>query len=179
MPGDDGMGQEEIERDGGMHEMGSLSTAREILDTMLGYLGFVVEIEETESAGGPCLQIYTKEKDALIGRRGERLDDIQYLLNRLLRMKDIKAQRVRVDVEHYRTMEEDALVEEARQLAETVKATGRPAKLKPLNSYFRRVIHNAFVGDPDVKTWSPGDSARLKRITILLRDDGQKKQEEE
>jgi spoIIIJ-associated protein len=150
--------------------MSDLAQAREILDTLLGYLGFVVEIEETETPGGPCLQIFTGESDALIGPEGERLDDIQYLVNRLLHKRDEDAPRVRVDVEHFRTMKEDELVHEARQLAEGVKATGRPAKLKPLNSYFRRVVHNAFLDDPDVMTWSPKDRARLKRVVIKRRD---------
>ncbi|MEM7146723.1 MAG: R3H domain-containing nucleic acid-binding protein [Verrucomicrobiota bacterium] len=150
--------------------MSDLSEAREILDTILGYLGFVVEIEEMEAPGGPCLQVFTGESEALIGREGERLDDIQYLLNRLLHKRNPDAGRVRVDVEHFRSMQEDELVQEARQLAEGVKATGRPAKLKPLNSYFRRVVHNAFLDDPDVMTWSPKDSARMKRVVIKRRE---------
>ncbi|MEM8952747.1 MAG: R3H domain-containing nucleic acid-binding protein [Verrucomicrobiota bacterium] len=150
--------------------MSDLAEAREILDTILGYLGFVVEIEEMETSGGPCLQVFTGEADALIGPEGERLDDIQYLLNRLLHKRHEEAGRVRVDVEHFRSMQEDELVQEARQLAEGVKATGRPAKLKPLNSYFRRVIHNAFLEDPDIVTWSPKDSARMKRVVIKRRE---------
>ncbi len=58
------------------------TNAKELLDTMLGYLGFVVQIEETKSEGGsPTLQIYTEEADRLIGRDGETLDAIQFLLN--------------------------------------------------------------------------------------------------
>ena len=60
-------------------------TPKELLDTMLGYLGFVVEIEETQSEGGNLtLQIYTEESRRLIGRDGETLDAIQFLLNRLI-----------------------------------------------------------------------------------------------
>jgi spoIIIJ-associated protein len=150
--------------------MSDLTQAKEILDTMLGYLGFVVQIEETETPGGPCLQVFTGEAEALIGRDGERLDDIQYLLNRLAHKRDVDAPRVRVDVEHFRTMMEDELVQEAKHLAEGVKATGRPAKLKPLNSYFRRVVHNAFLEDPDITTWSPRDNARLKQVVIKRRN---------
>src|SRR5207253_2584499 len=61
------------------------TNAKELLDTMLGYLGFVVQIEETTNeAGSPTLQIYTEEASRLIRRDGETLDAIQCLLNRLL-----------------------------------------------------------------------------------------------
>jgi len=47
-----------------------------------------------------------------------------------------------------------------------VRNSGRPIQTEPLNSYDRRLVHNAFKNDPDVTTWSPPDDARLKRITI-------------
>ena len=57
-----------------------MMTAKELLDTMLGYLGFVVQIEETRSEGGNLtLQIYTEESRSLIGRDGETLEAIQFL----------------------------------------------------------------------------------------------------
>jgi predicted RNA-binding protein YlqC (UPF0109 family) len=72
--------------------------AKELLDTMLGYLGFVVQIEETRSEGGNLtLQIYTEESRRLIGRDGETLEAIQFLLNRLLQAKDKNAPKVIVD----------------------------------------------------------------------------------
>ena len=64
-------------------------TPKELLDTMLGYLGFVVEIEETRSEGGNAtLQIYTEESARIIGRDGETLEAMQFLLNRLIQAKD-------------------------------------------------------------------------------------------
>src|SRR5207237_4324945 len=64
-------------------------TPKELLDTMLGYLGFVVEIAEMQSEGGNLtLQIYTEESRRLIGHDGEMLDAIQFLLNRLLQAKN-------------------------------------------------------------------------------------------
>ena len=87
--------------------MEHLEKAEEILDTMLGYLGFVVHIDAENSENGPSLQIHSQEAELLIGRRGDRLDDIQYLVNRILQLKDRSAPRVRIDVEHYRAMRED------------------------------------------------------------------------
>ncbi len=68
--------------------MTPLDQARQILDTLLGYLGFVVTIEEDNGEEGPTLQILCEEPDDLIGRRGEVLEDIQYLVNRILLRRD-------------------------------------------------------------------------------------------
>lgn len=144
-------------------------TAKETLDTMLGYLGFICEIKEFEKEDGLTLQVYTPERDRLIGRHGETLEDIQYLVNRLTQAEDRNAPRVQVDIEHYREMREDTLVHKARQLAEIVRKTGKPFHLDPMNSYDRRVVHNAFKDDPEVMTWSPPDDSRIKRITLKRR----------
>ena len=140
--------------------------ANKILDTMLGHLGFTVNIEIQESEDGPCLQILTSESKFLIGKDGERLDDLQYLVNRVLKKHFPKAPRVRVDCEHYRAIQEDHLVEEVRGLAERVKASGKPLKMRPLNAYYRRLVHNAVVDIAEVESVSPGGDDRLKQITI-------------
>jgi spoIIIJ-associated protein len=147
-----------------------MMTPKDLLDTMLGYLGFVVQIEETSNEGGnPTLQIYTEESGRLIGRNGETLEAIQFLLNRLLQSRENDAEKVIVDCEHYRSMREDRIVQRVRELAERVRITGRSLQLEPMNSYERRLVHNAFKDDPDVATWSPSDSARIKQITLVKR----------
>jgi spoIIIJ-associated protein len=144
--------------------------AKELLDTMLGYLGFVVQIEETTNeSDSPTLQIYTEEADRLIGREGETLDAIQFLLNRLVQAKDADAPKWVVDCEMYRSMRQDKIVHHVKQLAERVRLSGRPLQLEPMNSYERRIVHEAFKDDPEVATWSPSDSARIKQITLLKR----------
>ncbi len=146
------------------------STAKEILDTMLGYLGFACEIKETEADGIVTLQIYTPEKERLLGKEGETLEDIQFLLNRLLQARDPDAPKVQVDVEHFREMRNDRLVAQARKDAELVRETGNPYHLEAMNAYDRRLIHNAFKDDPEITTWSPPDEARIKRITLKRRE---------
>ena len=74
-----------------------------------------------------------------------------------------------MDIEHWREIQDDSLVNRIRQIAEVVRTSGRPYQLEPMNSYQRRVIHNAFKDDPDVMTWSPQDDARIKRITLKRR----------
>lgn len=146
------------------------ATPVEVLDTMLGYLGFVVQIEEQDRDGNKVLQIFTHEPERLIGHRDEVLDDLQYLVNRVLAAQEPPVPRVVVDVEHHRMMRDDALVERVRHLALAVRSTGKPIQTEPLNSYDRRIVHNAFKDDPEIATWSPPDEARVKRITLRKRN---------
>ena len=144
----------------------------EILDTILGYLGFVATIEHEEHDGTPVLQILTHEPQRLIGRREEVMEDIQHLVNRLLLAQNPPAPRVIVDVQHHRAMRDDELVSKVKQLANVVRATGRPMQTAPLNSYDRRIVHNLFKEDAEIATWSPPEEARVKRITIRKRPAG-------
>ncbi len=139
---------------------------------MLGLLGFVCEIKEYEGAHGLTLQVYTADKEKLIGRNGALLEDLQTLLNRVLQAKDKKAVKVMVDIEHWREMKDDGLAHRVRQIAEIVRQSGRPYHLEPMNAYERRIVHNAFKDDAEIMTWSPPDDARLKRITLKRRDSG-------
>jgi len=144
-------------------------TPKEILDTMVGCLGFACEIEETTADNGLTLQVRTSEKDLLTGPSGQTIEDLQYLLNRVLQAQDPASPKVHVDVEHYRDMRNDQLVERVRKIAEAVRASGIPFHLEPMNSYDRRLVHNAFKGDLQIATSSPDDDARMKRITLKLR----------
>lgn len=144
---------------------------RETLETMLSLLGFFCEIEETHSPSGTVvLQVHTAEKERLVGKNCQVLDNIQSLLNRMLQAKHKGAPKVQVDIEHSRAMREDKLVERVRELAETVRRTGKPLQLEPMNGYERRIVHNAFLDDPEIVSTSPQDDARLKRITLRLRN---------
>src|ERR1700731_4321287 len=105
--------------------------AKEILDTMLGYLGFVADIHEVETDTGRQLQIFTAESEALIGPEGETLDDLQFLLNRILQAQDRKSLCVQGDVGPWAAIGDDKLRKRFRQNAHTVRISGRPVKLEP------------------------------------------------
>lgn len=146
--------------------MTPVDASKKILDTMLGHLGFTATIEIEQTDDGPALQVATSERELLIGDEGERLDDLQYLVNRILRRHFPKAERVKVDCGHFRAMQEDKLANEVRGIAERVKATGKTFKMRPLNAYYRRLVHNALIGNDDVVSHSPDGEDRLKRIII-------------
>jgi len=144
-------------------------TPQELLDTMLGHLDYAFDIQESADGGVLTLQVYSGEAERLIGRDGEALDDLQFLLNRLLQAKDRHAPRVIVDVEHFRAMRQDGFLQKVQAQAEQVRITGHPLQLEPMNSYDRRLVHNAFKDDPQIMTISPPDDARVKRITLARR----------
>jgi spoIIIJ-associated protein len=144
-------------------------TPREILDTLLGHLGFVTEIEEGERGGHLVLQIRTGDARPLIGPRGETLESLQFVVNRLLLAQDKESPRVIVDVEFHRAMREDSFLARIRHLADAVRETGKPVETEPLNSYERRLIHDAYREDPGLETKSQQIEAKLKRITIRRR----------
>ena len=144
-------------------------TPKEVLDTILGHLGFVVEIEEELRDGHLILQIRTNEPQRLIGRREETLESLQFLVNRLLISQNNEAPRVVVDVEHHRSMRDASFLQRIHQLAEAVKIDGRPVETEPLNSYDRRLVHNAYRDDAELITESQQIEEKLKRITIRRR----------
>jgi spoIIIJ-associated protein len=146
--------------------MTTVETATKILDTMLGHLGLAATIEVQETHDGLCLQIHATDHKVIIGRDGERLDDLQYLVNRILRRQFPKAERVKVDCEHFRTIREDQMAAEIKDIAARVKHTGKPYQMRPLNAYYRRMVHHILVDDPLIQTHSPEGDERLKCITI-------------
>ena len=148
--------------------MSDTKQAEEVLNSILGKLGFSYSIEQEESEEGTVLQIRTEQGKYLIGRNGERLDDIQYLVNRILQKQNPDTERVRVDCENYRVEQEQKLCETVLEAADRVKESGKPYRLKPLNAYYRRIAHNAVVDDPEIETTSPGGNDRMKRITLRL-----------
>jgi spoIIIJ-associated protein len=150
----------------------SLQSARETLELMLGHLGLVFEVEEIEQGGRSILNINSREAGRLIGRDGHTLEDLQYLLNRILNRNEEGSANVIVDVEGYRQKEKQDFLGRIRELADQVRQTGRPLTLDPMNSFDRRLVHQAFVDDPEIATQSEEGSARLKQITLVHRSAG-------
>ena len=146
--------------------MEAISAAHQILENMVTNLGFSATIEEQDGEEGASLQITTEESSLLIGKHGERLDDLQYLVNRILQKKMEDPPRIRVDCDHFRVRQEEKLVATAQELAEKAKESGKPMKMRPLNAYHRRIVHNALIDDDEVETVSPKSEDRLKSILI-------------
>jgi spoIIIJ-associated protein len=146
--------------------MNEIEAAGKILNSMLEKLGFEVELETLKSADGACLNILTGEGAHLIGKHGDRLEDLQYLTNRILSRHYPDAPRVKVDCDHYRANQEKRLMESVQETARQVMEDGKSRKLKPLNAYYRRLAHNALAEIEGIATSSPRGSSRYKRIEV-------------
>jgi spoIIIJ-associated protein len=143
--------------------------ARDTLELMLGHLGLVFEIEESDQGGRTVLNIRTRDPARIVGRDGETLEDLQYLLNRILNRNEEGAANVIVDVDGHRKREKLDFIGRVRQHADEVRRTGQPYRLPAMNSYDRRLVHQAFAEDPEIATQSEEGSARLKHVTLVPR----------
>jgi spoIIIJ-associated protein len=148
--------------------MDPLDVAQETLDAMLGYLGFVVSIMADPE--NHTLHVASRDGCLLIGPEGERLEEITHLLNRILVTRDPEARHIQIDIDGYLATRDYRMIEEADEIAARVLATGKTIKLEPMNSYQRRLIHHHFKDHPAIRTWSPEDNARLKRISLSPRN---------
>lgn len=109
------------------------------------------------------------EMGVLIGKRGQTLDSLQYLVS-LVVNKDIDDYiRVKVDTENYRERRRETLENLAKNIAYKVKRTRRPVALEPMNPYERRIIHSALQNDKYVTTHSEGEEPFRKVVVTLKR----------
>ncbi len=105
----------------------------------------------------------------LIGKRGQTLDSLQYLANRVANKHQSGYVRVKLDTENYRARREETLRHLAKNIAHKVKRNRRPVVLEPMNPYERRIIHSALQSDPYVTTHSEGEEPYRKVVVTLKR----------
>ena len=105
----------------------------------------------------------------LIGKRGQTLDSLQYLTNRVANKTQDGYVRVKLDTEDYRRRRKETLENLARNIAGKVKRTRRTVVLEPMNPYERRIIHSALQSDPAVSTHSEGEEPYRRVVVTLVR----------
>ena len=106
----------------------------------------------------------------LIGKRGQTLDALQYLISLYVNRESDAYIRVKLDTENYRERRKATLEKLAKKIAYTVKRTKKPVALEPMNPYERRVIHSALQNDRYVCTKSEGEEPYRKVVIMLKRD---------
>jgi len=141
--------------------------AKVTLEKLLRLLGFEPVIEEHVLDDGLLLEVKADDTGRLIGRQGQTLGELQYILNRLLFHQDASAPRVMVDVGGYRAQARDALLKKAQDAAEKVRRWGDVVELEPMNAFDRRVVHNALKDDPSVETHSIEVEGTTKKAILL------------
>ena len=140
--------------------------ATEAATALLTPLGFDFSLTTAPYEDGISLLITSADARYIIGEDGDRLDDLQYMVNRLVQAKWEEAPRVRVDCDDYRARAEAKLLRRARSRAERVLKTGKPLLMEKLNAYQRRLVHNELATIPGIITTSEETDSRFKRITI-------------
>jgi spoIIIJ-associated protein len=116
--------------------------------------------------GGPIIDLSGEDSGLLIGRRGQTLQSLQFLVNLIVRKKFGQEVRVALDVEHYRQRREASLRDMATKVASRVVQSGRSIPLEPMSPADRRIIHTTLADDPGVSTESTGEGDNRK-VTIM------------
>jgi spoIIIJ-associated protein len=142
----------------------------ETLLKLLHLLGFEAKVEE-HMEDGLLLDVIAEDSGRLIGRQGQTLADLQYILNRILFQQDLTAPKVTVDVGGYRLEAREALIKKAHEAAEKVRRWGDVVELEPLSAFDRRIVHHALRDDPDIATESiEVDGTNKKAMLLRLRE---------
>jgi spoIIIJ-associated protein len=137
------------------------------LEQLLHHLGFSPTVEEHHLEEGLLLDVKCDDPGRLIGRQGQTLGELQYILNRLLYHQDSSAPKAMVDIGGYRAQAREALLKKAREAAEKVRRWGDIVELEPMNAFDRRIVHNALKDDPGVETHSVEVEGTTKKAILL------------
>ncbi|HEX77421.1 MAG TPA: protein jag [Dehalococcoidia bacterium] len=153
-------------------EQENVAAAKAILEGLLQSLSISAGVEVSPQAppeahpGSIALEIRGQDLGILIGRRGQTLSSIQYLVNVLLAHRLKRRQPVFVDVEGYKKRRYQALRSLAERMAERVRGSGQPITLEPMPAHERRIVHLALMANEAVTTQSIGEG-EARKIMIL------------
>ena len=126
-------------------------------------------ISSIDKDGALYVDMKGENMGILIGKRGQTLDSLQYLANRVANKHQSGYVRVKLDTENYRARREETLKHLAKNIAHKVKRNRRPVILEPMNPYERRIIHSTLQSDPYVTTHSEGEEPYRKVVVTLKR----------
>ncbi len=137
---------------------------KDVLKSMDMEVTLTSEIDED---GALSITMEGENMGILIGKRGQTLDSLQYLTNRVANKMQDGYVRVKLDTENYRARRKETLENLAKNIAHKVKRTKRAVSLEPMNPYERRIIHSALQGDKYISTHSEGEEP-YRRVVVTL-----------
>ena len=176
--------------------------ARNTLGTMLDYLGLNAELKAEVTENNLALKIKSTEPGRIIGRKGQTLDSLQLLLNRIMFKGEEDCPRISIDIDGYAEngskserprrergeraergerrqrrerrggASEEQLIGQAKDAAKEVKKWGEPVTLPKMNAHDRRIIHITLENDPEIITESEGEG-NLKKVVVSLRKEAE------
>ena len=139
---------------------------KEVFDAM--NLVVVIDVKYDEENRNMDIELSGEEMGVLIGKRGQTLDSLQYLVSLVVNKGQDEYIRVKVDTEDYRKRRKETLENLAKNIAYKVKRTKRSVSLEPMNPYERRIIHSALQNDKYVTTHSEGEEP-FRRVVVTLK----------
>lgn len=140
------------------------------LTNTLKAMGMDVTLNSSiDKDGALYIDMVGENMGILIGKRGQTLDSIQYLANRVANKHQEDYIRVKLDIEDYRRRREETLTRLAKNLASKVKKSRRSVSLEPMNPYERRIIHSVLQSDHMVSTHSEGEEPYRKVVITMKR----------
>lgn len=139
--------------------------AAAVLAEIIRLIGATARVEVVRDDAGDGLVITDDPSGLLIGRGGQTLDALEFLVNRIIGHEDADAPRLSVDANGYRARRRAGLEEQARRAAARARSTRRAQTLAPLPPRDRRIVHLALRDDPAVSTRSVGDGP-LRRVVV-------------
>jgi|UniRef100_A0A7C3SIE3 spoIIIJ-associated protein len=142
-----------------------LGQAQEILEQILAKMRETAQVKASWDNDRITLKIESADAGLLIGKQGQTLEALQYLVSKILSKKSKRKTRLVIDIESYRTRHCQALTQMALKYGDKVKKTGKPLTLSPMNPHDRRIVHLALQGDAELKTMSRGEGL-YKKVVI-------------
>ena len=139
---------------------------KEVFDAM--NIVVVIDVKYDEENRNIDIELSGDEMGVLIGKRGQTLDSLQYLVSLVVNKDEDEYIRVKVDTEDYRKRRKETLENLAKNIAYKVKRTKRSVSLEPMNPYERRIIHSALQNDKYVTTHSEGEEP-FRRVVVTLK----------
>lgn len=145
-------------------------SVREFLSKVFDAMKLEVEILIKVDEENKLIDVELKgdEMGILIGKRGQTLDSLQYLINLAINKHSDQYYKVKVDTEDYRKRRRETLENLARNIAYKVKRTKRSVALEPMNPFERRIIHSALQNDKYVTTFSEGEEP-YRHVVVALK----------
>ena len=147
----------------------TIEAVEDFLKNTMKAMDMEVELKtEIDQDGALCVDMSGEHMGILIGKRGQTLDSLQFLANRVANKHQEGYVRVKLDTENFRARREETLRHLAKNIAHKVKRNRRPVALEPMNPYERRIIHSALQSDPYVMTHSEGEEP-FRKVVITLK----------
>lgn len=143
-------------------------TCIEFLSKVFSAMDMIVKINVEVDEEEVKVDLIGDDMGVLIGKRGQTLDSLQYLLSLVINKNTENYLRVKLDTENYRERRKETLENLAKNIAFKVKRTKRPVTLEPMNPYERRIIHSALQNDRYVTTRSEGEEP-FRHVVVVLK----------